>query len=48
MEGEAARDDAREEATMALARESMVLIEGVEVAGRLLFWCWRAARQEGL
>jgi hypothetical protein len=48
LEGEAAREDAREEATMALARESTVLIERAELDIRLLFWFWRVARQEGL
>jgi hypothetical protein len=48
LEGDAAREDAREEATIALARESTVFIECAEVDVRCLFWFWRAARHEGL
>ena len=48
LEGDVARQDAREEATMALARESTVPTEWVDVDVRRRFWCWRAARQEGL
>jgi hypothetical protein len=48
LDGDAARDEAREDATIALARDSTVFIEWVELEVRRRFWFWRAARQEGL
>ena len=53
-EGEAAREEARLLATMALARESTVteeFMEAAEVEVRRRFWVWlllRAARKAGL
>ena len=51
MDGDAAREEARDEATMALARESMVTEELTEIADgdvNLRFCCWMAARKEDL
>lgn len=48
LDGEAAREDARDEATMALARESTAFMGCVDVDVRRRFWFCRAARQEGL
>ena len=47
-EGEAAREEAREEATIALASESTGFMECVDVEVGRRFWFCRAARQEGL
>ena len=49
LEGEAAREDASEEATIALANESTAieLTDTAEVDGRRLFCIDRAARKEG-
>lgn len=47
-EGEAAREEAREEATIAFASESTVLTECVEVDVKRRFGFCRLARQEGL
>ena len=48
LDGEAAREDAREDATIALASESTILMEWVELDVRRWFLFWRAARQDGL